>query len=119
MGGILSAKCKCGFNAGDLYLGGGRQNFSSVCSAPAMCASCQKFSVLNYIAKRPRCPSCRRSVTFYNDESLRVGDGDGRAILEWRVFKAGVDKFVLPNTTYKCPSCGEMRLRFSAIGHWD
>lgn len=119
MGSILSAKCKCGFDSADVLVGAGRSTFTKRCSAPALCTSCQRFSVHNYLAKRPRCPSCRRPVTFYNDESLRAGDGDGRTAFRWNTMKVGEGAFVLPDTRYKCPACGEMRLRFRQVGRFD
>lgn len=115
MGTLLMARCECGYMHGPIEQGGGFATFMTKDMEPAYCARCRELVVLNYMAKRPRCPGCGGRAVFYNDPSLQKSpDGPGAdcIVSQW-------GEFVLPDTHYLCPLCGEMRMRFEVWGNWD
>jgi Zn finger protein HypA/HybF involved in hydrogenase expression len=121
MGEIIEARCSCGFQPGAIFAGGGFSNFETVCAAPAICLHCTEFLVENYKAEFSRCPKCHRNVTFYNDPKVQATDeepANDQPVFEWF---AGDDKgaFLLPDTRYLCPKCGNITLRFYDVGSWD
>lgn len=121
MGGIINAKCKCGFESGGIFAGGGMRNFARVCNVPALCENCRDLVVVNYIRKDLKCPKCRKRVVVYNDPILQqarkkvAGESD---IFSWFIDKLKCS-FVLPDVYYLCPKCGKKRMRFIDIGCWD
>jgi len=115
MGTMLVARCECGYMHGPIMQGGGFASFTTHDMQPAYCERCREMVVLNYMAQRPRCPTCGGRSVFYNDPSLRKVPEDGkpeRSVSRW-------GDFVLPDTEYRCPQCGEMRMRFEDCGCWD
>ena len=50
------------------------RDFDRMDHEPAFCSSCKDLVVVNYLSNRPRCPRCRKKVTFYNEPSLRSKD---------------------------------------------
>ncbi len=119
MGTIIKAICKCGFESENIFAGGGFVSFRTTCIAPAVCVHCAKFLVLNYIEKDPECPECGKKVTFYDDPSVQKQrkDPGGKDIFSWNTNSKGV--FRLPDTSYLCPKCGKMGLKFTLVGLWD
>ena len=116
MGNMLKASCRCGFKE-EFLAGGGMQNFQTFCGAPAFCTQCQKFVLLNYLAEDTSCPDCGAEVTFYNDPSLQQAPKKAHGtIFTWNTQKG---EFILPDTSYRCPSCGKFDLHFQNAGNWD
>jgi len=118
MGSIFEAMCYCGFQSGNLPLGGGFRDFETNCSIPALCEKCGHFGLYNYIEKSPVCTECGNEVTFYTSPHLqgdhRYGDGE---LFSWNIDD---DTTVfLPLTDYLCPKCGKMNMFFEHIGMWD
>ncbi len=123
MGSSLIARCKCGFASETFMVGGGMLNHETTCYVPGICLNCHRFVVANYLAKRPRCPKCRRKVTFYNDPSLQAPSGKKKSrkepVFEWHLFPPHAS-VLLPDTRYLCPECGKMEMRFEFGGIlWD
>ena len=111
MGQILMAICSCGF-AREFLFGGGMDNFKTYLGAPAYCMKCNKMTITNYLNPKSRCSLCRGKIVYYNDESLQIKKDKDDSYFEW-------GDFILPDSSYKCPECGEFMLRFSFIGNWD
>ena len=120
MGSILQGHCKCGFDTGDIFAGGGFLNFQKTCNAPAICIKCSKFLIKNYMKKETvKCPTCRGKVTFYNDSTLQrpTVKVEFDEIFSWNIDDESL--FTLPNTKYLCPKCKKMTLVFGHGGCWD
>jgi hypothetical protein len=117
MGQILKAECECGFKNGDLFVGGGKASFETLCSAPVLCEACGHFFTANYFNEKIKCPQCAGEAKFYDDPSLRAPDEGGVPVFSWDLPDGR--KFLLPGTKYQCPECKEVRMRFSPVGAWD
>jgi hypothetical protein len=121
MGSKLRGLCRCGFDTGDIFAGGGFVNFMETCNAPAICVNCSEFLVRNYMARDTAvCPGCEGKVTFYDDPSVQAPLGEKRYdyLFVWRI----TDKdefFKLPDTNFLCPKCKKMTLVFEEVGSWD
>jgi len=121
MGSALNAKCPCGFSSEELFVGGGMTNFETYCGAPALCESCRTVEVVNYLDERPKCPTCKGPLKFYDDPTLRRKprrvSSRTPLVFSWKLDKGS---FKLPNTQYRCPRCGEVKMRFFDAGvEWD
>ena len=119
MGGILRAKCDCGFESENIFAGGGMENHASIDMEPALCIDCHLFLVKNHYKKYARCPKCNKKVIFYDDPRLRIRSDntkkeDSHTFREWQW-----GGFKLPNSKYLCPKCGRMHLTFYVEGCWD
>jgi len=120
VGSVLKATCVCGFASDDVFAGGGMDNFTTTCMAPALCRECGRLIVSSYLADRPCCRVCGEPVTFYDDASLR-SDPSGpppEHVFTWNII-ARSRTLVLPDADYLCPCCDEMSMRFECVGMWD
>lgn len=85
-----------------------------------MCETCHTVEVANYLDKRPTCPTCGGPVTFYDAPKLRGQggpDNESALVFSWRVKNKALK---LPDTEYRCPKCGAVKMRFSDAGVcWD
>ncbi len=120
MGSSLNAKCPCGFSAEEFAVGGGMMNFQTYCGAPALCETCADMLVVNYLDDQPACPKCKGAITFYNAPRLRRKKRQVSKrtplVFSWTLGRT----FKLPDTEYRCPRCGEVRMRFFDAGIcWD
>jgi len=122
MGALLMAQCPCGFSSGTIGVGGGMLNFTTYCGAPARCVVCGAFNVVNYLDSAPQCPQCGGDVQFYDDPALQTPPDPAmpsrRDVFNWYLDQQG-RSFRLPDTTYQCPQCAELRLSFTQRGNWD
>jgi len=119
MGSILVAECECGFKSEEMFAGGGMLNFYEVCNAPAICKECGIIFTRNFMStkKNIRCPNCKKKALYYNDPILH-GDKQGEEVVfSWNL--PADESFILPHTTYCCPQCRQMNLRFFDVGCWD
>ena len=122
MGQIIEATCLCGFESDEMFVGGGMRNFTTYCGAPALCDSCNALLVLNYLDPASRCESCGEMVRYYDNPELRSllagRHKRPRDVFYWNI-PQGSGVFSLPDTEYLCPKCGETKMQFSVVGHWD
>ena len=123
MGSGLHATCSCGFAVPEFPAGGGLADHETCCWAPAHCSTCRNVFIGNYLSKRPRCPTCRHKVVFYDHPSLRRPEGaadhsDANVVVfSWFTRKG---QFRLTAGRYLCPACGEFGLEFHDSGLlWD
>jgi predicted RNA-binding Zn-ribbon protein involved in translation (DUF1610 family) len=115
MGSIIKASCECGFESEDLFIGFGFADVSmDRYLAPAICLNCHKILIKNYKKKYTKCPSCRKKVVFYNNTKLRAGLNNSS-----QSDNEKDEEFDLTFTTYLCPRCGKMTMRFFDVGCWD
>ena len=115
MGRIIQASCECGYESEHLFIGSGFLDMNhDRYLAPAVCFNCHKISEKNYLAKYPRCPSCRKKIIFYNDPILGADSNDSSEYDE-----KNEGEFTLPDNSYLCPKCGQMKMRFFNAGNWD
>ena len=119
MGLRLGAHCHCGFTE-KFDFGSNLIDFNDNCLAPAICLHCNKFQILNYLGNDPCCINCGSEVAYYNDPSLQLDPAmNGKKFaISWLV-NADKGRFILPPTQYKCPDCGNMRMRFVNQGCWE
>jgi hypothetical protein len=84
--------------------------------------ACGSLNIVNYLDSAPQCPQCGGTVQFYNDPALQEPSDPTtpprRDVFNWYLDQQGYI-FSLPDTTYKCPQCAELRLRFTQRGNWD
>lgn len=114
MGVVLRGSCNCGFDSGELYVGGGM--FREGCMAPAVCLDCHALLLLDYEQKKTNCPSCGGKVEFYNSRTLRK-EGNGKIVFSWSTLS---DKeFRLPSSNLLCPNCMQFEMQFEDVGDWD
>ncbi len=125
MGSILRATCGCGFDSTNLYVGGGRVNFGTICRVPAICSKCGDLVTVNYLEAGARCPKCGSAVTTYDDLTLRANPGESfgqdtelDSVFSWRIPNTQ-DDFYLPMAQYLCPRCRKLNMRFHQAGTWD
>lgn len=121
MGSSLIASCPCGYSSEELAVGGGMADFQTYCGAPALCETCRAVVVVNYLDDQPVCPTCTEPVTFYDAPALRRSprrvSSKTPLVFSWKVKKG---TFKLPDTEYRCPRCGGVKMRFSDAGLcWD
>lgn len=118
MGGSITAKCSCGYEASS-RTGGGMLSFHETCYWPGYCGRCRELVRVNVLSERLRCPRCRGKVVPYDDPVLcgRVGSEE---VTHWRGEELVGRILSLHNGDYLCPRCGEYSLRFADDGFsWD
>ncbi len=138
MGSIFEAKCNCGYESDQLFLGGGMADFGERLEVPYYCDNCKHVGSLNLFKrislndmgggaepepkKRITCKKCRRKVQHYgNLESgftLQTKKDDTLAF-EWGDVFSDVGKYYLSATEQYCPKCEKYTLRFYDVGCWD
>jgi predicted RNA-binding Zn-ribbon protein involved in translation (DUF1610 family) len=112
MGGIIKAICKCGFES-DFMAGSSASNYNEACSAPAICYTCKKLVVKNYLLDDLTCPACNNQVIFYNHKSLQNPGKNGV------LTNSQTRDFTLPEVNCLCPKCGKKEMMFLHTGCWD
>jgi hypothetical protein len=115
MGSTIMANCPCGYESGELHVGGGMMDFGQKCLAPSRKGRARAVVTRDYWAP------ASRGVVFYDDPSLReVGDVEGaEPVFKWSGDNDRPD-FVLPDVRYLCPACRSMTMRFSeGLLMWD
>jgi predicted RNA-binding Zn-ribbon protein involved in translation (DUF1610 family) len=119
LGTIARAKCtQCGFTSKELYLEDtGLYSYQTRDMEPAFCSHCKKLIVVDYFKKPANCPNCRKEVVFYNEPSLREIPLEGKDTEPKKQSK--YENFKLFDTLFLCPKCGQLKMKFSAIGLWD
>jgi hypothetical protein len=111
MGDLVQAHCACGYSNSDLAFGAGMLDFTTACCVPAACDRCREVVVVNYLAKRRRCPHCRGPVTCY--VTLETTE------TQW-TWRLPTDQLVaLSENPNDCPACGARSLSFSIAGSFD
>jgi len=120
MGGIYRAECKCGYRSGELFLQFGIV-YADRFFVPALCRECREIVVVNYIENPGTCPTCSKKIVLFDE--LSAGEDDhpvkqGEALLSYYNDKDLRD-FIMWDTYYLCPKCGECRLVFEWVGYWD
>jgi len=121
MGGIVQARCDCGFESENLFLGGGMLNFETYCGVPVLCKTCGSLQVVNLLDPCCCCGTCHGPVEFYHKVVPRTAP-ELRETLTNRLFSwrlGGGDTLVLPDSGHLCPRCHEQHMRFVDTGRWD
>lgn len=129
MGSQVLAKCQCGVDA-SIRIGGGMDDFDTVCYFPCLCERCRAVVQVNLLAKPERCPKCKSTkVIPYDDPSLTEPEGRvdrstlglfSGAVGEWNAQEQLGRKLCLPEEHYRCPQCSQMTLRFTGTDFcWD
>lgn len=112
MGSSVTARCKCGFEAVNLPVGGGLLTFETVCYFPVFCKGCYTLQVGNLLSEWAECPACHSDqIISYDDEELRRVEGHS-AVVGWDVSELLGRALRLTDGEYFCPSCREFTLRF-------
>jgi hypothetical protein len=119
MGSTVEAKCKCGYRATS-DVGGGKSNYLTFGSMPALCEHCQTLVTVNKYAKPPQCPKCKSpQVVPYDDPALNA-KSDTTITESGRVWEAMAGSaYLLTCGTYLCPACKQYTLRFIETCLWD
>jgi len=117
MGSIISAHCDCGFTY-DMLLGGGMNNFTTLCNFPYYCEECKILFVANLFEKGICCPKCDKGkVIAYDDEKTCTSGGN--IVFSWDIGDATERTLKLTDGKYICPACGKFDLSFISNGCWD
>jgi len=102
-----------------MTLGGGMRSHRELAAFPALCAACGGFQVVNLLARPQRCSGCGgERIAPYDDPSL-AGEAGRSSVFDWNVESEIGRTARLTDGAYRCPKCGELRLRFHAEGFWD
>jgi hypothetical protein len=141
MGSIVQAKCKCGYESEDLFLGGGMADFGKMLEVPYYCHICQHVGSLNLFKrmttinmidgvepkyrKRLTCKKCRRKVQYYGnfqDDIEKPSIDEDEIAFQWRIPMSSLDNggdYTLSRTKQYCPKCKNISLLFYDVGSWD
>lgn len=112
MGSSVNAHCDCGFEATKLLIGGGMDNFMTVCSFPVFCKKCQKLRVANLLKQPLKCPKCRsQDVITYDSDELKQPEG-GHIVASWNMSDQLSRILELTSDKYLCPACKRFTLTF-------
>lgn len=118
MGSIISAHCDCGYEKGEMFLGGGMRNFTTQCNFPHYCEECKIVFEANLFEKERFCPECGKGkVIAYDDERACKSEGD--VVFSWYIWFEIDRELKLTDGKYICPACGKFSLTFFDIGCWD
>ena len=118
MGSIVSAHCECGYESGEMPLGGGMINFTTQCNVPHYCGECKILFIANLFEKKVLCPECRQEkVIVYDDE--RACKREGNEIFSWNIENEIARKGKITDGEYICPNCEKFNLIFLIAGNWD
>ena len=113
MGTILYAKCKCGYEKDNIYVGGGMSNFRTYNPFPHYCQDCKIMFEANLYDEQISCTECGSSnIVPYDDPSVCNTD---ESIPRSRSTKV----WVLTDGECLCPNCGEMTLKFETVMNYD
>jgi len=117
MGSIISARCNCGYENNEMFLGGGRIAFTTTCNFPFYCEECKILFETNLLKKKRECPECsNKNIIAYDEE--KACKYEGNIIFSWNI--EGIDRELkLTDGKYICPSCGKFSLSFFNIGFCD
>ncbi len=138
MGSILQAKCICGYESEEFFLGGGMSDFGDKLEVPYYCDNCSHVGSLNLfkrltatdmvdgveseLRKRITCKKCKRKVQYYGklkkDFAQPTTDED-KFVFEWGHLFSDIGQYSLSATMQYCPTCKKVTLLFYDIGCWD
>ena len=125
MGILVHVLCHCGYYDSSMQLAVGC-GFAGIEAEqeglPACCHVCHEV-VGAPDDRNPECPMCSNRVDLYTNPSMQSsafpeGDPSGPAPVGAQLHYRG-NRVYLPPPFYKCPKCGEYRLRFTSGGCWD
>lgn len=102
MGSIFLAQCSCGYVSEDLPEGYGMAGPESE-RAVAQCDLCKEVVSIRVNSKRPRCPSCRHTVSVLDTGQAAAGKPSTGQ------FPRGLE----------CPRCHEFTVHLVEAGLWD
>jgi hypothetical protein len=119
MGASVHVRCKCGYQADNLPIGGGMSDFQFSCSFPVFCTGCQRLVLANLLDTPPTCPDCRGAgVLPYDCQELQRRAGE--EVVSWNMNNELGRVLTLTDGEYFCPSCREYNLSFrKAHLMWD
>lgn len=125
MGMLVQVLCHCGYYDSEMMLAVGsgfKGTEAEQEGLPACCEVCHEV-VLAADSQSPECPRCGNRVVLYSDSAMYSwefppGDPSGPPTVCIQLRYRGGAVY-LPGAFYKCPKCGEHRLRFFQAGNWD
>ena len=117
MGWEIEGSCPCGYESGPLQTGSGLSDARRTFRVPARCRSCNEMVAVDIKSEAKACPSCG-SYDLKALGSLRPKGGSAEPVKgPPPIVERG--RWVLQDRDYRCPSCGDERLRFVLTGTWD
>ncbi len=118
MGSTIVAKCDCGYESKELFVGAGRMNYEKVCLFPHLCQDCQTFFNGN-IYEEETCPLCRsKNVISYDDK--RACRFMEEVVFSWNTKKGIGRNANLSLNNNLCPKCGKYKMLFlGGVIMWD
>ena len=129
MGYILKGECPCGFSSKELFVGGGEMDVN-YCAIPVACPKCARLWVENKGKSESRCSKCR-STAYYlhvptnytpSDIAAKIGDDYPWDVSEMPADdpdELDLDPLPPPDFSYRCPKCGELKMKLIKCGLWD
>jgi len=129
MGSVLQAKCSCGFESDELFLGGGMMDMGAICNIPYYCDHCEIVGTINILKKNTdellhrelkkdiKCKKCRRKIQYYGEISEDNFESQEDYAFDWSF---GFDKrYLLHDKLYHCPKCKKEKMKFYMTACWD
>lgn len=111
MGMSLPATCKCGFSERTV-VGAGRADFQKICGFPCFCTACRQFHTVDVFANDRKCPNCETdSLLLYDDPSLSDHSSD-EVIADWNASSHLGRQLILTQSSYFCPGCQRLSMKF-------
>lgn len=122
MGSILKPICSCGAPFKQLYIGGGKMNFMTVCDVPGICMNCGTIIETNILDNHHPCHKCKEEMTLIGKimsfgKPTRYKYNRPYFLFEWHIKLD--ESYVLESKFYTCPICKEETLKFEGQGCWD
>ena len=116
MGTIIQAKCSCGYQTENMFIGAGMMNFKTECIFPVYCGSCKLMLQANLLEQTIKCSNCNGKVVSYNDELIsKKSNGYGDFV--WNITDNRTVRLTEDNNL--CPRCQKFYLGFFSLGNWD
>jgi len=103
---VYGACAACGYESGEVWVGGGRHTFKTNEPFPAMCSHCHCVCDINLKVDVPVCSLCGSTqVSLYFPPPSDPGGRKGQEVA--RTF----DHYIT-DQDYACPRCGRAALKF-------
>ena len=119
MGSSVLGYCNCGYETGEILIGGGMRNHETYCGFPHYCLDCKHLFTGNIFDQSVSCPKCKsKNVVSYDDR--RACQYMEYSIVDWNVKRRLGRELLLSAENNICPKCGEYALFFrTGMTNWD
>ena len=111
MGGVLKAKCRCGFKTRELHVGLGERDVGMVYSLPVACSTCKRIwlaeqNLAEFICRDPKPP-----LYLLHGTGNHTADRKTPSEFPWDTEGANT-------VLYRCPRCGKLEMTLTVVAQW-